>query len=480
MAQSAPHSAASPPTAQAWTQRSGVAIAAAIRAGEVSAVEVVEAHIAVLDRIATLNALAAQRFDIARAEAAAADDAVRAGAQLPPLHGVPVTIKEMLAVAGMPNTGGLPHRRRHRARTDAPVVARLRAAGAIVLGVGNTPGPIPWVETNNWLYGRTSNAYDRRRTAGGSSGGDSVIVGSGGAPIALGSDMGGSVRIPAFFNGIFGHLPSPGLLPLTGHYPIPRGPFTRTLMPGPLTRRAEDLMPVLGITAGPDGHDLQVTAQPVLGDVAAVSMRGLPVHVSTHSSWWPTRRDISDRIDEAASALGTAGATVQVSDMRALRHALAQFTAIAVGELDLYSSLTGIGGGRLPPTLAGPSLLVRAAESAPARRMRTLAARRLIDVARQTAEELAAVLNGGVLLHPPFPRLAPRHRTTLGQPWLAANTLVFNVLGLPVTQVPLGLNRAGLPLGVQVAAAPGSDHVTIAVALELERAFGGWVDPLSR
>ena len=134
------------------THLSGTALAAAIRAGETTSVEVVEAHIEVLERIKDLNALAVDRFDAARAEAAAADERVRAGdSDLPPLHGVPVTIKEMLAVEGMPHTGGYPHRRKFRESADAPVVERLRAAGAIVLGKTNAAQLLLFLETDNPL-----------------------------------------------------------------------------------------------------------------------------------------------------------------------------------------------------------------------------------------------------------------------------------------------------------------------------------------
>jgi fatty acid amide hydrolase 2 len=462
-----------------YTHQSASQLAAAIRSGSARAVDVIEAHIAVLERTAWCNALAAQRFDIARAEAAEADRLVATTDPdaLPPWHGVPITIKEMIAVAGMPNTGGMWHRRGRDADTDAPAVARLRAAGVIILGVGNTPGPVPWIETNNVLYGRTSNAYDRRRTAGGSSGGDGAIVGSGGAPVALGSDMGGSVRIPAFVNGVFGHLPSPGLVPLTGHYPVPQGAFHRTLTMGPLARRAEDLMPVLRFISGPDGKDDLVIAPPELGDDTAVSIRGLGVHLPHGATVVPTRGVIQQRIDDAAAALSAAGAVVVETDLRRLRYALTQFAAVAVAELDVYTSLVGIGGDPAPRLLMVPALVMRAVESAPVRLVRTRAARRLVDAAERTSDQLADILGGGVLLYPPFPRVAPRHRTTTGQPWLVTNTAVFNLLGMPATQVPLGLNTAGLPLGVQVVAAAGNDHVTIAVARELERAFGGWVDP---
>ena len=465
------------------TQLSAVALAEAIRSGTTTSREVVEAHIERIERIRDHNAVAAERFDAAREEADAADARVKEGTDdLPPLHGVPCTIKEMLAVEGMPHTGGYPHRRSFRPTENAPVVQRLRDAGAIVLGAGNTCGFLVWIESNHPLYGRVGSAYDRNRTAGGSSGGDGAIVGSGGAPIALGSDLGGSIRIPAFFNGVFGHLPTPGLVPLTGHFPMPEGELRRRLSPGPLTRRAEDLMPVLRLIAGPDGEDPWTEPQP-LGDPADVDVRGLPVTVATHSSTFPLRPVLKRAIERAAQALEVRGARVTEAPLKELRWAFAQFGATALSELDMLGSWEGVtaptrGGGRLAPLLVrGPAAVLKLVESAPLRSVRTQAARRLVDSAQRANDTLLDTIGEGVLLYPPFPRLAPRHRATLGQPWLATNTAVFNLYGLPATQVPLGLHDGGLPLGVQVVGRPGTDHVTIAVAQELEFALGGWVDP---
>jgi fatty acid amide hydrolase 2 len=466
------------------THLSATALAAAIRNRETTSAEVVEAHIEVLDRIEGLNALAVERFDLAREEAAAADARVAAGERdLPPLLGVPMTIKEMLSVAGMPHTGGYPHRRKFRQTADAPVVARMREAGAILLGLGNTCGFLVWIESNNPIYGRVSCAYDAGRTAGGSSGGDGAIVGSGGAPIALGSDLGGSIRIPAFFNGVFGHLPTPGLVPLTGHFPMPDGELRRRLSPGPLTRRAEDLMPVLRIISGPDGADPYAIEQP-LGEPADVSIDGLPIVLATHSSTVPLRPVLRAAIDRAADALAERGARVRQAPFKQMRWALAQFGATAVAELDLLNSWEKITAstrpgqpGRPPLSVRGPAALLKLVESAPARTVRTLAARRLIDSAQRASDSLLETIGVGVLLYPPFPRPVPKHRHTIGQPWLATNTAIFNLYGLPTTQVPLGIGDNGLPLGVQAVAAPGNDHVAIAVALELEDAFGGWVDP---
>jgi fatty acid amide hydrolase 2 len=466
------------------THRSATDLAAAIRRREITSVDVVEAHIAVLERITDRNALAADRFDAARAEAAAADARVAAGpaGDLPPLLGVPVTVKELIAVEGMPHTGGFAHRRRFRSPADAPAVARLRAAGAVVLGVGNSAGPFYWIESNNHVYGRAGNAYDPARTAGGSSGGDGAIVGSGAAPVALGSDMGGSVRVPAFVNGVFGHLPSPGLVPITGHFPLPAGAIRRTLFLGPLARRAADLAPVPRIISGPDGEDpnaMDVT----LGDPGDVDVAGLQVLVSRESSTLPLRPLIAGAVDCAAALLDGAGARVADVSLRGMRWALAQFAAVAWSEFDLLASWTDVTAPtrptsrRQPLVVSAPARLLHLVEAAPARFVRTRTTRRIVDSARRAADSLAETIGDGVLLYPPFPRVAPRHRTTLGQPWLATNTAVFNMFGLPATQVPLGLTEDGLPLGVQVVAAPGNDHVAIAVALELERCGGGWVDP---
>jgi fatty acid amide hydrolase 2 len=469
------------------THRSATELAAMIRSGETTSVDVVEAHIEVLERINELNALAVERFDLAREEAAAADERVKSGEQdLPPLHGVPITIKEMLGVEGMPQTGGYPHRRKYRQTRDAPIVARMREAGAIILGLGNTCGFLIWMESNNPLYGRVSSAYDKTRTAGGSSGGDGAMVGSGGSPVALGSDLGGSIRMPAFFNGVFGHLPTPGLVPLTGHFPMPDGELRRRLSPGPLTRRAEDLMPVLRIIAGPDGEDPHVVDQP-LGDPADVKLDGLPVVVATHSSTMPLRAVLRRAIDDAAEALEGRGADVREAPLKEMRWALAQFGATAVAEIDLLNSWETITAStrpgrskRAPLVVRGPAAVLRLVDSAPLRAVRTRAARRLIDSAQRANDSLVDTIGDGVLLYPPFPRLAPKHRHTLGQPWLATNTAIFNLYGLPATQVPLGIGSEGLPLGVQVVARPGADHVCFAIALELEAATGGWVDPATR
>jgi fatty acid amide hydrolase 2 len=466
------------------TTASATALAAAIRDGRTTARDVVEAHLAVLRRVnPTVNAVVAARVAEARAEADAADAKVAAGGELPPLLGVPCTVKEAIAVAGMPNTAGVVSRRGATAADSAPVVQRLVDAGAIVLGVTNTSELCLWVEAENRLYGRTRNPYDPTRTAGGSSGGEGAAIGSGASPIGLGSDIGGSIRVPAFCCGVFGHKPSVGLVPDTGSWP----PVGRANAPmfthGPLARRAEDLMPLLRIIAGPDGLD--PTCVPAeLPD--PVTLRGLPVLLSDEA--WPiaTDAELLRAREQAAGALAAAGARVSRMPMRNLRRAVDRYITTLARSTDsaAWEVLVAAGAARPgwramlrhggPHTVATRILLVaeRVERAVPQR-----VARQIVASARVLAEELAATIGDGVLLHPPLATVAPRHGRTVGRPWWLGHVVPFNLAGLPVTQVPLGLGSHGLPLGVQVAAGRGGDHRTIAVALELERVFGGWVSP---
>ena len=472
------------------TERSASALAAAIRAGEASSRNVVEAHIEVFER-AQLNALVADRFDEARADADAADarvaEAREAGSldDLPPLHGVPCTVKESISLKGMPNSAGLVVRSEHLAETTAPAAQRLLDAGVIPLGVTNVSELTMWIESDNRVYGRTHNAYDRKRIAGGSSGGEGAAVGSGGSPIGLGSDIAGSIRIPAFFNGVFGHKSSSNLVPNTDMFPRTHGEAGRMLAVGPLSRRAEDLMPVLRAISGPDGRDEQVR-EVDLGDPAEVEFAGLDVVISEHASLLPVRRELREARERAAGALAGAGANVRRESMKSLRRAL---------ELFLMSLQDGAGittreileaegadpvGWRTAFKRGGPhtpaTLLLLFSESV-ASRMPDGRMQRLRAAAKSLREEVEGVVGGGILLHPPHPRVAPRHRTTIGQSWLLTPTAVFNLVGLPATAVPMGLNARGLPLGVQVVAGYDRDHMSIAAAIELERVFGGWVPP---
>ncbi len=462
-----------------------------IRAREVTSVEVVEAHIRHIERVnPTLNAVVASRFDAAREEARAADDRVReAASALPPFLGVPCSIKEAFALTGMPQSAGLVARASHRAREDAVAVARLRAAGFIPLGVTNVSELCMWMESNNRVYGLTRNPYDPRCTVGGSSGGEGAIVGAGGAPVGLGSDIGGSIRMPAFFNGVFGHKPTGGLVPGTGQYPLPAAGAMSYVTTGPLVRRAEDLWPLLRLLAGPDGQDPACRSFP-MGDPASVDIKGLRVVSVPSDGSRRVSADLQAAQRRAAAALADLGATVTEARVdrfsRALEIWAAKVDAGSAGG-PTFRELLGAGRpihvprelvrwslGRSPHTL--PAIALALVEDAgkwlPSRMAQAL------EHARELFAELTDLLGpDGVLLYPPYPTPAPRHRRPLMPPFQWTYTAIFNVLEMPATQVPLGLNAAGLPLGVQVAALPGQDHVTIAVAQRLEEALGGWVAP---
>ncbi len=480
---------------------SALEMAGLVRRGEVSPVELVEAHIARIEATGpSLNALVVPRFAEARAEARAAEARVQQGAPLPPLHGVPCTVKELISVAGLPITIGSLHRRERRAAADASVVARLRAAGAIVLGLTNQPEMAFAIECDNLIYGRTNNPYDLSRTPGGSSGGEGAIIAAGGSPFGLGSDAGGSVRIPAAFCGICGHKPSAGLVPLTGHYPLddlqPGRPVprkSRGIVIGPLARRAADLFPLLQLIAGPDGIDLDVGEHP-LGDPARIDMRGRRVLLYADPKMrmaGRVRPDLRAAAHRAAQVLRERGATVELWDHPSLNRAVEIWGSTLSAE-STQSLRQAIGDGT-PPRLFRE--LLRHVVGRPRYTLAALeycagealvspgpeAQAHLVAEGQALGRHLSAELGpGNVLIMPPHPRVAPRHRSTLWRPLDAAYTAIWNALGLPATVVPMGLSPSGLPLAVQIVGGPLRDDVTIAAAMAIEEATGGWTPPPAR
>jgi fatty acid amide hydrolase 2 len=466
---------------------SALALADRIRRGTLTSRDAVEAHIAAVERVnPAVNAVVATRFAEARREADEADAAVRRGADLGPFHGVPMTVKESFAVAGMPQTAGLVARRGTLARGDAVTVARLRRAGAIPLGVTNTSELCMWMESANHVYGRTSNPYDAGRIAGGSSGGEGAIVGAGGSPMGLGADIGGSIRMPAFFCGVFGHKPTGGLVPGTGQFPFAENAARRYLSTGPIARRAEDLWPFLQVVAGPDGEDTGALEYS-LGDPRDVSFRGLTVVSIPDNGTINVSDVLVDAQERCLDELSRRGARVRTTRVKGLRASLGIWSAMMSAAADTsFRTLLGQGRpigigrelarwavGRSPHTFAALALAL--VEGAPMWSGST--GERLVAAGKRLQGQIEDLIGDGVLLFPSYPEVAPRHGAPLLRPMRWVYTAIVNVLELPSTQVPLGLDARGLPLGVQVVGARGRDHVTIAVACELERAFGGWVPP---
>src|SRR5579859_2867699 len=236
------------------TSLSAAGLAQAIATRKLSAVEAVDAHIARIEQVnPELNAVVVSLFDDARIRARQADQ-IPAG-ERGPLHGVPVTVKECFDVAGTPSTAGLTARAGHRAHTDAPLVAGLRQAGAIILGKTNVSQLLMYVESDNPVYGRTNNPLDLERSPGGSSGGEGAIVAAGGSALGLGTDIGGSVRVPAHSCGIHSLKPTPGRLSVTGTVDI-IGQAARTAIPdsgGLLARDVGDLRLALDVLSPPGG-----------------------------------------------------------------------------------------------------------------------------------------------------------------------------------------------------------------------------------
>lgn len=469
---------------------SATEIARMIREGEISSVDAVEMHIEQIKKInPTLNAVVKDRFIEARQEAKKADRALKSKTRknLPPLHGVPCSIKECFALTGMPNTSGLPARIGLIPNQDATAVARVRKAGAIPLGVTNISELCMWMESDNRVYGRTNNPYDPSRIVGGSSGGEGAIIGGGGTPFGIGSDVGGSIRMPAFFNGIFGHKPTGGLVPATGQFPTAENEALRYLTTGPLARRAEDLMPLLKIVAGPDGQDEYCEKMPI-GDPAKVKIDKLNVVSVEGNGFVKVSPDLIEAQRKAADALEARGANVRTVEVKKLKQSLEIWSAMlggaggtpfgvllgngeAVnGPLELMKYAVRQSDHTFPAILL--AMLEKLSKLTPGRNAK------MIAMGKELKEELVDLIGpSGVMLYPSYATVAPVHHKPMFPPFNWVYTAILNVMEVPVTQTPLGLNAEGLPLGVQVVGVHGNDHITIAAAQALEEDLGGWVPP---
>ena len=290
---------------------SATALARAIQRKEVSALEVVDAHLA---RIAAvnprLNAIVTLTAERARAEAREADEALARGEVNGPLHGVPMTLKDNLETADVLSTGGTQGRAAFIPKHDATVVKRMRNAGAILLGKTNTPELTLSFETDNLLFGRTSNPYDLARSSGGSSGGAAAIIAAGGSPLDLGSDTGGSIRVPSHMCGTAGIRPTSGRVPRTGHIIPPGGVLDAFTQIGPMARFVEDLVTTLPIVAGVDWRDPAIVPMP-LGDPSGVNLKSLRIAVYSDNGIRTPTPDIVATVRAAAAALSDLGNQVQ-------------------------------------------------------------------------------------------------------------------------------------------------------------------------
>lgn len=469
--------------------KSTVELAQMIRAGEVSPTEVVRAHIRRIEQVnPTINAVIQPLFEQAMAEARAAEErlAHEEADTLPPFLGVPFTTKENYQVTGLPNTGGLVRRRRVQAPEDATLVKRMREAGFILLGTTNVPEGLMWFESYNRVYGRTTNAYSERHTSGGSSGGEGSIIGAGGSPVGLGGDIGGSIRNPAFFNGIVGHKASGGRVPDTGTWPGGRGMIARYKVCGPLCRRVADVEALMPLLSGPDGHDTSVDG-PAWQTDFQMRPEDVTVYWYDRIGMMKPSADIKAMMQRLASTLEERGYRVQRWAPEGLKHALEMwFTALGDAGGNSFVEVLGdfqdvrlgrewlkwpLGKSRhIFPSLALATLEVIAHRLLGERETRSAA---LIAQLQHALESQLGQNN--VWITPTFHRSAPRHgwesvKHTLG----FINAGMLNPLQMPATAVPTGFDSEGLPMGVQVAASRNRDELAIAVARDVEDAFGGW------
>jgi amidase len=444
-------------------------LGAAIRDKRASSSEVIEAHLRRIEAVnGRLNAVV-RLADDALEQAARADSELAAGAPRGPLHGVPITIKDSLDTAGLVTTAGTIGWRDRLPTRDATVVARLRAAGAIVIGKTNTP-EFTWSnETVNDVYGRTSNPYDLDRSPGGSSGGSAAIVAAGGSPLDIGSDTADSIRMPSHNCGVAGIKPTQGRVPRTGHSPSFRGIVGSWTQLGPIARSIDDLALALAIIAGPDGEDPNV--QPIeLRDPRAVGLADLRIVFFTDNGLTTPTTATIETVRAAAEVLRDRGAVVSerlpagLVDLAGLWEPIVR----ADGHAWLRRLLAAAG-------TPGNGSYAWLADERPVAAADLTAMLERVDDAR--AALAGSTRDVDVIVSPAGPLPPFRHGEGDGPAYADSYCEPHNLSGFPSVVVRAGTSPEGLPIGVQVVAKPWREDVALAAAKAIEAALGGWQPP---
>ncbi len=472
-------------TVSELTSLSAIQIAELARQRSISPVELVKAHLGQIERLnPKLNAFVQVDAERALQSARVAEETIRSGEEIGPLHGVPVSIKSSIEVAGMRCEAGTKLRVGHVAQVDAPLVQRLRAAGAIVLGTTNTPEFLMAWETDNLLYGRTNNPWDLSRTSGGSSGGEAAAIASGCSVGGVGSDGGGSVRVPAHFCGTCGLKPTPGRIPATGHYPQSVGPFALLGVVGPMTRTISDLKLFFEVLQGPDIGDPSATPVPIRWPEWPLKSTSAKPRIGyfEDDGRTPVTPETRSAVRKAADLLQKAGFEVERFCPDGLDKAR-----------ELWWNFFGIAGAML----LGPVLKGREGELS-----RIL--KEFNDwVAQEPPHTAQSLLNSWiqrdmvrmlvfeqmqrfpVLLCPVASVPAFKHGE---RNWEIDGRAVhyldawsycewFNLLGMPSAVLPMSKSNEGLPIGVQIVTQPWQEEVALCVAELLERERGPWAGP---
>jgi len=450
-------------------------IAAEIRAGNLTSREIVDACLERIERVnPKINAVVQLVTERARKEADELDRLAVSGRFMGPLHGVPITIKDSLDSEGIVSTGGTMGRKDFIPRQDAPVVARLRDAGAVLLGKTNTPELTLSGETNNLIYGRTLNPYDLERSPGGSSGGSAAIIACGGAALELGSDTGGSIREPAHLCGITGIKPTSGCTPRSGHIvPYGGGVMDSLTQIGPMARYVEDLVLALPIICGPDGRDPAVV--PVtIGNPAEVDLSKLRIAWYADNGILAAADDIQRVVVETARQLQAQRFNIEQKLLPGMRELVDLSTGLRESaNAGLIIRLLQRYGTQQPgPDLAGylTDDGIASANSLDPALMEA------IDEARSRA--LGFFADYDAILCPPAHSLARPHQASHGDSfddW--SYVTIHNLLGWPGLSVRAGTSAEGLPVGVQVVAAPWREDIALALGLKIETLMGGYQKP---
>lgn len=480
----------------ALNYRGAAELTEAMAAGEVSSVELTESAIGRIERFdASINAVCVRDFDRALAAARAAD-AARARGEVRPLLGVPMTVKESFHVAGLPITWGIPPFRDVVSDTDALAVARVKDAGAVLLGKTNVPFSLGDYQSFNAIYGTTNNPWDPQRTPGGSSGGSAAALAAGYGALSLGTDIGGSLGVPAHYCGVYSHKPTLGLVPGRGHTPpdVPVTPTENDLaVIGPMARTAADLALLLGVLAGPDELADGPAYRLALPEPRHAALADYRVLVIDDHPLIPTSAAVRGVLDEFTGKLVGAGTTVARDSplLPDLADAAGLYCRLLMARL----------GARYPREIYEASRAMAAQLAADDRglaaeraRGTVLSHRDWLDadtgraVLRQRWRALFAQFD--VVLCPVTPTPASRHDH--GEVWSRRIDIdgtehafldqivlpgLASLPGLPVTVLPVGIAPGGLPVGVQAVGPMFEDRTTIRFAELAEREFGGFTPP---